>query len=307
MISTGILLLGLAALTYLGGDDLQAKQEKSMVYKRFKLALVQMLVEGGEKEKNLERAEARIREAASQGANIVVLPEAMDLGWTHPSALTNAEPIPDGSVCRRLMKAARENRVYVCSGLTERAGDLVFNSAVLLDPKGEVLIRHRKLNELDIGHDLYAQGDRLSVCQTEFGTVGVLICADATAAHYTLLRTLGYMGADIVLSPSAWAVPPDHDNRLTPYGDTWRQPYQTVGREFAMWIAGVSNVGKMVAGPWKGWNCIGCSLVVDARGNEVLQGPYGAEADRILYVEVETVPRPARGTDWHKYWDGRGK
>ncbi|MFB3905529.1 MAG: carbon-nitrogen hydrolase family protein [Acidobacteriota bacterium] len=276
-----------------------------MLKRSFKLALVQMLVEGGEKEKNLDRAEARIREAARHGAAIVVLPEAMDLGWTHPSATSGAEPIPGGATCRRLMKAAAENRVYACAGLTERDGNQVFNSAVLIDPKGELLIRHRKLNELDIGHNLYAQGDRLNVCRTEYGTLGLLICADATTAHYTLLRSLGYMGADIILSPSAWAVPPDHDNRRNPYGDTWRRPYQTVAREFNMWIAGVSNVGKMTAGPWKDWNCIGCSLLVDADGKEVLQGPYGADADTIIYADVNTVPRPARGTDWDKRWAGK--
>ena len=286
----------------LGGGRYTGEQESPMVKRSFKLAMVQMLVEGGERDKNLDRAEARIREAAGHGAAVVVLPEAMDLGWTHPSARSGAGPIPGGSTCRRLMKAAAENRVYVCAGLTETDGDRVFNSAVLIDPKGRLLIRHRKLNELDIGHDLYAQGDRLGVCSTEYGTLGLLICADATAAHYTLLRSLGYMGADIVLSPSAWAVPPDHDNRRTPYGDTWRKPYQSVAREFNMWIAGVSNVGKMTAGPWKDWNCIGCSLLVDAEGKEVLQGPYGADADTIIYVDVKTVQRPARGTNWDKRW-----
>jgi len=292
----------IALTAWLGGSRFAGEQENPMVKRSFKLALVQMLVEGGEKEKNLDRAEVRIREAAGHGAAIVLLPEAMDLGWTHPSAASQAEPIPDGSTCRRLMKAAAQNRVYVCAGVTEKDGGTVYNSAVLIDSKGHLLIRHRKLNELDIGHDLYAQGDRLNVCRTEYGTIGLLICADATAAHYTLLRALGYMGADIIVSPSAWAVPPDHDNVQTPYGDTWRRPYETVSREFAIWIAGVSNVGKLTAGPWKDWNCIGCSLLFDAEGKEVVQGPYGADADTILYVDVKTMQRPARGTDWDKRW-----
>jgi predicted amidohydrolase len=264
----------------------------------FKLALVQLLVEGGRRETNLARVQAAIALSASQGARVVLLPEVCDLGWTHPSARELAEPIPDGTACRSLMEAAAQHAVYVCAGVTERDGDQVYNSAVLIGPSGQLLLRHRKLNELDIAHDLYAQGDRLNVCQTEHGVIGVLICADATAAHYTLLRSLGYMGADLILSPSAWAVPPEHDNRAQPYGDTWRIPYRTVAREFKIWIAGASNVGRLEAGPWKNWNCIGCSLVIDPEGNEVLQGPYGAAAETILYVTVETTPRPARGTDW---------
>jgi hypothetical protein len=40
--------------------------------------------------------------------------------------------------------------------------------------------------------------------------------------------------------------------------------------------------------------------VMDPEGNEVLQAPYGAAADTILYVDVRTVPRPGRGTDWDR-------
>jgi hypothetical protein len=80
----------------LAGVGQAEKQESPMVKRSFKLAMVQMLVEGGEKQKNLDRAEARIREASAHGATIVLLPEAMDLGWTHPSATRGAEPIPGG-------------------------------------------------------------------------------------------------------------------------------------------------------------------------------------------------------------------
>ena len=54
--------------------------------KEFKLALVQMYVEPGNLQKNLSNAEKLIAEAAAGGADFVLLPEVMDLGWTHPSA-----------------------------------------------------------------------------------------------------------------------------------------------------------------------------------------------------------------------------
>src|SRR6188768_3451844 len=66
----------------------------------FKLAMVQMRVDGGAKDKNLARAEDRIAEAAQNGAEVVLLPEALTLGWTHPSSLTEAEPIPSGESCQ---------------------------------------------------------------------------------------------------------------------------------------------------------------------------------------------------------------
>jgi predicted amidohydrolase len=272
------------------------------IRRAWRLALIQMRVVGGELDRNLERAEARLIEAANHGAQVALLPEVLDWGWTHSAARDGAMAIPEGAACQRLMKAAAAHGITICAGLTELAGETVYNSAVLIDSEGRLLIRHRKLNELDIAHHLYSQGDRLNVASTEFGTIGVLICADAFAEHQVLLRSLGYMGADIILSPSAWAVPPDHDNVKTPYGDVWRVPYRTVAREFNIWVAGVSNVGSLTAGAWEGWNCIGCSLVFNPEGNEILQGPYGPDADTILYVDIKTVPRPARGTDWQKSW-----
>ncbi|HZP82425.1 MAG TPA: carbon-nitrogen hydrolase family protein [Chthonomonadaceae bacterium] len=268
----------------------------------FRLALIQMLVEGGEKARNLERAAQRVVEAARNGAAVAVLPEVMDLGWTHPSARSEAGAIPDGETFQSLRALAREHGLYVCSGLAEKTDSACFNAAVLLAPDGKLLLHHRKLNELEIAHDLYAQGDRLGVCHTDLGTIGLMICADAFAQDRVLSRTLGYMGADIILSPSSWAVPGDHDNSKEPYGELWRSVYSAVATEFSLWIAGVSNVGRITAGPWQGWNCIGCAQAVAPTGETVLMGPYGVDADTILYLDVETVPRPARGCGWGAHW-----
>jgi predicted amidohydrolase len=258
----------------------------------FKLALVQMRVEGGCKEANLRRALDRIAEAAAEGSPVVVLPEAMNLGWTHSSARTDADEIPGSSSCRMLRDAARRHGVFVCAGLVEHAGDKVFNSAVLIEPDGHVILHHRKLNELDIGRELYATGERLGVASTPFGTVGVMICADAFAPGQAVSRTLGLMAADIILSPCAWAVPAEHDNQQEPYGKLWLDNYCPVARDFGLWIAGVSNVGWLTDGPWRGRKCIGCSLVVGPDGKQVLMGPYGEAAETILYVDIEPPPRP---------------
>ena len=263
-----------------------------------------MLVEGGRKEANLRRAVERITAAAGRGSQVIVLPEAMPLGWTHSSALTDADEIPDGESCAKLREAASRNRVYVCAGLIERAGKSVFNAAVLIDPRGEVILHHRKLNELEIGHASYAQGDRLAVAHTPLGTIGVMICADAFARDQIVSRALGLMGAQIILSPCAWAVPADHDNGKEPYGQLWLDNYCPVARDFRMWIAGASNVGWLTDGPWKGRKCIGCSLVVGPDGKQALMGPYGHDAEAVLYVEIELEPRPARGDGWERVWKG---
>ena len=261
------------------GADMPLKQEKN---KSFKLALVQMKVIGGDRSANLAHADEKIRQAAENGAQVILLPEAMDLGWTHPSALTDAQPIPDGETCQFLSSRAKQYKVYICSGLVEQDGGIVYNSAVLINPEGNVILKHRKINELDIGLPYYTLGDQLKVVKTDLCTFGLLICADANTKNEVLTRSLCYMGADVILSPSSWAVKPDHDNEKEPYGTLWKKSYKPVAKDFLVWIAGCSNVGYMNAGPWKGWKGIGCSLVINPQGKVDMFGPYGSEADTVL-------------------------
>lgn len=262
-----------------------------------KLALLQLRVTGGAPHLNLARAEAAIAEAAAAGANVALLPEALDLGWTHRSARFAAENIPGGESCTRLRAAARQHGVYVCAGLIERAGPLVFNAAVLIDPHGEVILHHRKINELAIAHDLYALGDRLAVARTPLGVFGVMICADGFAHGQSISRALGLMGAEVILSPCAWAVPADHDNDNEPYGRLWLDNYGPVARDYGLWIAGCSNVGPIDDGPWRGRVCIGNSLVVGPDGQPKLRGPFGQDAEAVLHVEIKRDPLRCRRSE----------
>jgi predicted amidohydrolase len=131
-----------------------------MSFRSFKLGMGQMLVEGGRPDVNLDRAVAVVRRAAMQGCKLIVLPECLDLGWTDPSARDLAQPIP-GPHVQRLAEAARDCEVFVAAGLVEHAGNRLYNAAVLMSPGGDVLLHHRKINELDIALDLYAVGDRV--------------------------------------------------------------------------------------------------------------------------------------------------
>ncbi len=255
-----------------------------------RLALAQMLVEPGQPERNLARAEAEIARAGEAGAGIVLLPEVLDFGWTHPSALDGAGPIPDGETCQRLAAAAARHRIHVVAGLAERFGERLFNAAVLLGPDGELLLHHRKIHEIPFARALYATGDRLGVVETPLGRLGLMICADALAPGLVVTRTLAAMGADLIVSPCAWAVPPDHDNGATPYGTLWVDHYGPVAREHRLWIAGCSNIGPVVAGEWRGWSCIGNSMVVGPDGNAVHRSPFGEDAADQAFVEIPRRP-----------------
>lgn len=252
-----------------------------------KIALAQMQVVGGEPDKNLARAGRRIEQAASLGADLVLLPEALDFGWMHPSAWSGAGPIPGGETFAYLSAAAEKNRIHVCAGLVEQDGGRLYNSAVLLGRDGELLTRHRKINELEIAHEIYSRGTTAAaVCETEYGVIGLEICADGFAEHQWISRELCKLKADLILSPCAWAVEADFDPTVNVYGKIWRDNLAPVARECGVWIVACSNVGWITEGPWRGRKCIGNSMAFDTGGNEVLTGPFGEEADELLMIEI---------------------
>ena len=257
----------------------------------FKLALAQIHITPGDRARNLDRALSYIDRAAAAGAQIVLLPEALPFGWIDPSANSTADEIPSGATFRALADAARQCGIFVCSGLIERAGQRIFNAAVLVSPSGQVILHHRKINELEIAHHLHALGDRLAVADTPFGKIGLMICADGFAPGQSISRALALMGAQIILSPCAWAVPPTHDNTATPYGKLWIDNYAPVCRDYHLWIAGCSNVGPINSGPWQGHHCIGNSLVVDPSGEPQLQGSHGSSAEELLLIEITPAPQ----------------
>lgn len=250
-----------------------------------RVGMGQMLVEGGASEANLRRAVEMVRRAGEQGCDVVVLPECLDLGWTFPEARRRAQPIP-GPHSNRLSRAAREAGLHIVAGLVERAGDRIYNSAVLLSPQGEILLRHRKINELDIARDLYSTGDTLAVARTALGIIGINICADNFAESLALGQSLAWMGSQVLLSPCAWAVDAGHDNVREPYGDLWKGSYSALARQFRLPVVGVSNVGRLTAGPWKGRKCIGCSLAMGPAADVLAQGPYGEDAEALIAVDL---------------------
>lgn len=254
----------------------------------------QLLVEGGEPARNLERAERMIHRAAQEACQIVLLPETMDLGWTHPSALSEAQPIP-GPRSEALSVAARRNRVWVCAGLTESAGPARYNAAVLIDADGQIVTTYRKINTLTVEQPFYEVGQRLSVVDTPFGKIGLNICADNYLDGLPIGHALARMGAQVILSPSSWTVDYSIDETTDPYRDKWIKPYSILARAYDLVMVGTTSVGYIVGGPYEGKKMVGCSLCVGKDGI-VAQGRFNEFAGELIVADVEVPDRPVRGT-----------
>ncbi len=246
-----------------------------------------------------------IERAAAQGAQLIVLPECLDLGWTFPGARELAHPIP-GPFSDTLAEGARQAGIHVVAGLTEWNRNRLHNAAVLISPTGQILLQHRKVNELEIAREVYTTGDSLAVASTPLGGIAIPICADNFPSSLALGHALARMGAQLLLSPSAWAMEADHDNQKEPYGSLWLGSYTTLARLYDVTVASASNVGWISAGPWKGRKCIGCSLAVGPGGAVLAQGPYGVDAEALLVFETEVRPPVAWGTGFEAELRQRG-
>ncbi|HJO92628.1 MAG TPA: nitrilase-related carbon-nitrogen hydrolase [Victivallales bacterium] len=285
-------------------EHITMKKEKNRAIDKskvesLKIGMGQILVEGGNYKSNLKKAVYMIHKAASEKCKFLVLPECLDLGWTFPKAGELAEPIP-GKYSNVLADAAVESKIYVVAGLTEKFENKIYNSAVLISPEGKIIKVHRKINVLDIAQDIYSIGDSLSVVETEYGKVGVDICADNFEDSHALGESLIRMGADIILSPTAWALPPCFRGDDNPCW-TWETSFKKLAKTFNVPIVGVSNVGLIKDGVWKQFSCIGNSLAVTLNGEIAAKGGLGADKEELITAEVEIYKNKPKGTEISAY------
>ena len=262
--------------------------------KRIKIGMGQLLVEGGEPERNLKRAEEMIKEAAAKKCDIVLLPETLDLAWTHPSAKTEAEAIP-GPYSDKLCRNARDFNIYICAGLTEKAKNRIYNTAIFINPSGEIILKYHKINLLVVEQDFYAVGNVLSVVETPFGVVGVNICADNYADALEIGHTLARMDSQIILSPSSWTVDYSIVEGTDPYGEKWFKPFFTLASLYNLVVISATSVGYIVGGPYEGKKMVGCSLAVDRHGL-IAQGPYNEFASELVISDIDIPARKEKGT-----------
>jgi len=265
-----------------------------MLMKEVKLGLAQLLVEGGEPDRNMERAVRMIPEAASQACEIVLLPETFDFAWTHPSALKESEPIP-GKYSNILCREALNHKLYICAGLTENLNDKNYNTAILINPDGEIILKYHKINLLEVEFPYYEVGNKIEVIDTEFGRIGVNICADNYMDGLAIGHALARMGAQLILSPSSWTVDYSITEEMDPYKDKWVRPYSILAKLYNLVIVGTTSVGYIVGGPYEGKKSIGCSLGVNDQGI-VVQGNFNEFAGELITASLVIPEREEKGT-----------
>lgn len=143
---------------------------------------------------------ARVRAAAAQGAQLVVLPEG-----TLPAYVLGYEAFQEAEIAQALAECAaiaREHRSVIVVGAARRDGGHVFNSALVIDADGTVAGSGDKHFLWHFDRQWFAPGEKLEPVKTAAGTIGALVCADGRIP--TIARTLVERGAELLVMPTAW-------------------------------------------------------------------------------------------------------
>lgn len=168
-------------------------------------ASIQINPEFGNKAANMAKIKARLEEVAAKGAVIAVLPELANTGYVFESreeAFSLAESAKDGEYVTMLKDIASKHQMYIASGITEREDDCLYNSAVLVGPKG--LIGVYRKNHLWGDENVFFEPGNLGmpVFKTPIGRIGMVICFDGWFPE--LYRIAAMQGADIICNCTNW-------------------------------------------------------------------------------------------------------
>jgi predicted amidohydrolase len=148
---------------------------------------------------NLEQFGALVKQAADQKADIICLPEGITIVGTTLNYVSASEPVP-GKTTEYLGNIARQHNMYIVAGILEKDGEVVYNTAVLIDRKGKLAGKYRKVSlpreEIDGG---VTPGDATPVFDTDFGRIGIMICWDSTFPETA--RALAKQGAEVIFLP----------------------------------------------------------------------------------------------------------
>jgi N-carbamoylputrescine amidase len=253
-----------------------------------RIACVQMEPLIGEKARNVARSLAFIEEAADGGAELVVLPELANTGYVFESreeAAGLSEPVPDGETTRIWCEAAAKRGLHIVAGITERAGDVLFNSAVLVGPSGYIGT-YRKMHLWGDEKKVFAPGNLgFPVYETALGKLGIGVCYDGWFPEMYRLQAIA--GAQIICVPTNWVPMPGQKPEYAAMANTLTM---AAAHSNGLVIACADRVGTERGQPFEGQ-----SLIVDRTGWPLARASKVDE--EIIYADVTLKPGGKVGAD----------
>ena len=163
-----------------------------------KIAILQKRSKSREFEKNTADVEALMREAKSNGADILLLPECYLTGYD--LTITNDEAITESDL-NEIRNAAGKIGIGVVATSLTKGENAPQNTAFVIDKSGEIILKYNKVHTCDFADErVLESGDDFYVCGFHGVKLGVMICYDREYPESA--RILMLKGAEIILVPN---------------------------------------------------------------------------------------------------------
>ena len=264
-------------------------------------------------QENINKAEKMVKEAADNGANIILLPELFERQYfcqeKRYDYYNYALPLEKNPAVNRFKEVAQELGVVIPVSFYERDIDRLFNTVAMIDADGSVLGIYRKTH---IPDDHFYQekfyftpGDSgFKVFDTRFGCIGVGICWDQWFPE--TVRCMAVQGAEMLLYPTAIGSEPILDVDSNSH---WRRVMQGHAAANLMPVVAANRIGvetvepcKENAGQSSSLDFYGCSFIADATGDIIASAK---QEETILYGEFDLDALKEDRLSWGLFRDRR--
>ncbi|EJG1724270.1 N-carbamoylputrescine amidase [Vibrio parahaemolyticus] len=258
-------------------------------------------------EENLAKAKKAIREAAQNGANVILPQELFAAPYfckkQEAKYFELAEETVNSHLIQEMSALAKELGVVIPVSYFEKAGNTFFNSLVMIDADGTVLDNYRKSHIPDgPGYSekyYFSPGDTgFKVWQTKFGKFGAGICWDQWFPE--LARSLALHGAEAIFYPTAIGSEPQDptlDSR-----DHWQRTMQGHSAANLVPVIASNRVGIEVDDGIE-TTFYGSSFITDHTGAKIAEAPR--EGETIIYAEIDLAATAKARHAWGLFRDRR--
>jgi N-carbamoylputrescine amidase len=256
---------------------------------------------------NVDKAVAMVRNAAKLGAQVILLPELFETPYfckdQDPAWFDAARPVEGNPTLARFGDLARELGVVLPISFFEKANNAYYNTVMMIDADGRQLGIYRKSHIPDgPGYQekfYFRPGDTgLKVWPTRYGRIGVGICWDQWFPE--VARGMALMGAEMLLYPTAIGSEPQDpslDSR-----DHWQRVMQGHAGANLMPLIAANRVGRE-AGAAAATTFYGSSFIADATGAKLAEAAREGEAVLVASFDLDRVQR--QRTAWGVFRDRR--
>ena len=236
-----------------------------------KLAALQMHAVAGDRTANLFRIETAVREAAAQGADLLVAPELVVTGYGAGDKISELAEPAEGDLAERLAALSRETGTALAVGFAERDGDTVWNSAIYVD--GQRSRVYRKSHLYGPYERALFKPEKPTACIVEHRgmKLGMLICYDVEFPEN--VRRLAQAGAQAVIVPTALPVS-DHAELIA------RKMIAVRAFENQVFVAYINHCGSDAL-----FSYAGLSGIAAPDGTMLAEAPETGEA--LLFADLD--------------------